>query len=62
MISLDGELRQAVLAKADQNMLEEILRRRGHLTLRQAARQLVASGRTSPEEIARVLGVEEGNG
>ena len=62
MITLDGQLRQAVLDKSDQGALEEILRRRGHLTIQQAARQLVANGRTTEEEIHRVCGSGEAGG
>lgn len=59
IITMDGQLRQAVLDKSDQSSLEEILRQRGHLTIRQAARQLVADHRTTEDEILRVCGSTE---
>ena len=58
MVELDGPLRKAILAKADLEGLEAILRERGHSTLRQNGRRLVAKGITTEGELDRVCGAE----
>jgi len=63
LVRLDGELRRAVLAKADLEQLEAILAARGHMSLRQAGLQLVSQGTTTLAELDRVCGGgEEGMG
>jgi len=56
MVHLDGDLRKAVLKRADLDELGEILTRRGHMNLAQDGRRLVACGITTQEEIDRVCG------
>jgi len=54
MVQLDGRLRQALLARTDLEDLEEILRSRGHLNLRQDGMRLVNQGLTSQAELDQV--------
>ena len=56
MVRLDGELRKAILAKADMEALEKILASRGHMDMAHDGRRLVAEGITTTEEIHRVVG------
>jgi type II secretory ATPase GspE/PulE/Tfp pilus assembly ATPase PilB-like protein len=51
LVELDGELRKAILAKADLDELEAILQRRGHMNLRSDGARLVAKGITTQEEV-----------
>ena len=51
LVLLDGELRRAILEKTDLDTLNDILTRRGHMTLVQNAKKLLADGITSAEEI-----------
>ena len=51
MVQLDGELRKAVLAKADLDELERILAGRGHMSLRQNGMHLVSQGLTTQAEL-----------
>lgn len=54
IVHLDGELRQALLAKADLDTLETLLERRGHVTLVKDGRRLVEEGVTTAEELSKV--------
>jgi type II secretory ATPase GspE/PulE/Tfp pilus assembly ATPase PilB-like protein len=56
LLTLDGALRQAILARADTATLEAAAARPGRETLRAAAAQTIAEGRTTAEEVERVLG------
>jgi type II secretory ATPase GspE/PulE/Tfp pilus assembly ATPase PilB-like protein len=56
MVRLDGELRKAILAKADMEALGKILSSRGHMDMAHDGRRLVAEGITTTEEIHRVVG------
>jgi type II secretory ATPase GspE/PulE/Tfp pilus assembly ATPase PilB-like protein len=56
LVELDGELRKAILAKADLDELEAILDRRGHMNLRSDGKRLVAQGITTQEEVAAACG------
>ncbi len=56
LVELDGELRKALLAKADLEELESILQRRGHMHLRADARRLVSQGLTTEEEASTACG------
>jgi len=56
MIQLDGELRKAILAKADLDGLEQILVTRGHMNLRQDGARLVGDGTTTQEELDKACG------
>lgn len=57
VVQLDGQLRKAVLAKADLDELEGILERRGHMNMLQGGRRLVSEGVTTQEELNKVCGV-----
>ncbi len=59
MVQLDGELRKAILAKADLETLGRILAARGHMSLRQVGSRLVAEGVTTQQELCRVCGAAE---
>ena len=59
MVQLDGELRKAILAKADLDTLGRILAARGHMSLRQVGSRLVAEGVTTQQELCRVCGAAE---
>ncbi len=58
-VRLDGELRKAVLDRADAETLEEILGRRGHMNMFQNGMRLVHEGLTTQAELNRVCGLEE---
>ena len=59
IIELDGELRKAILNKVDLADLEQILRSRGHMSIRQDGMRLVAAGTTTQEELDQVCGPPE---
>ena len=59
MVRLDGELRRAVLAKADLEQLESLIAARGHMTMRQYGARLVSEGITTAEELRRVCGAAD---
>ncbi len=54
MVQLDGDLRKAILAKADLDKLEEILKNRGHMNMAQDGRRLESGGITTQAEIDKV--------
>ena len=54
LVELDGDLRKALLAKADLDQLDSLLQKRGHMTLQQSARQLLRRQITSPAEIDKM--------
>jgi len=54
MVQLDGQLRKAILAKADLDELEQILAARGHMTMAQNASKLVRDGITTRHELRSV--------
>ena len=56
LVTLDGQLRRAILAKADLDELEAILDQRGHMSLYQDGLRLVQEGVTSIEEVEQVCG------
>ena len=58
LLTIDPELRSAILAKADATALEAIATASGWRTIRDAATDAVAAGRTTADEILRVLGPE----
>ena len=59
IVQMDGQLRQAILAKADSDELDSILARRGHMTMLQNGAALVAAGITTQQELNKVCGVVE---
>jgi len=56
MVRLDSDLRQALLAKADLEELEALLRDKGHVSILQNGRRLVESGLTSRAELNKTCG------
>jgi general secretion pathway protein E len=61
MVRLDGEFRKALLAKADLDQLQALLRTRGHTTLLANGKELVGAGITTQEELRKVCGTSEGD-
>jgi type II secretory ATPase GspE/PulE/Tfp pilus assembly ATPase PilB-like protein len=57
MVRLDSELRRAVLAKADLDQLETLLRTKGHATLFADGQRLVETGVTTRAELQKACGI-----
>jgi len=57
MVQLDGQLRKAVLAKADMDELEDILKNKGHKSMLEDGSRLVSEAVTTQEELNKVCGV-----
>lgn len=57
MVQLDSQLRKAVLAKADLDELENILKDRGHTTMLANGRRLIDDGITTQDELNKVCGI-----
>ncbi|MHC4654543.1 MAG: GspE/PulE family protein, partial [Planctomycetota bacterium] len=57
MVQLDGQLRKAILAKADMEQLEDILESKGHTNMLEDGRRLVSEGVTTQEELNKVCGI-----
>lgn len=60
LLTFDSAFRKAVLAKADVEVLESIAARSGLQTIRDAANAAIRAGRTTQNEVDRVLGAEHG--
>jgi general secretion pathway protein E len=56
LLTPDASLRRAILAKADTDELESVAAHSGWRSIRSAADAAVADGRTTAEEVVRVLG------
>jgi type II secretory ATPase GspE/PulE/Tfp pilus assembly ATPase PilB-like protein len=56
MVQLDGGLRKALLAKADLDEIETILKNKGHSTMFTHGEHLVEAGVTTQEELAKACG------
>jgi type II secretory ATPase GspE/PulE/Tfp pilus assembly ATPase PilB-like protein len=56
LLTPDADFRQAVLRRADEDALEAVARRAGWRTIREAAEEAVDAGRTTSQEVERVLG------
>jgi type II secretory ATPase GspE/PulE/Tfp pilus assembly ATPase PilB-like protein len=61
MVQLDSQLRKAVLAKADLDELESILKDRGHTTMLADGQRLVNEGVTTEDELNQVCGIVPDN-
>jgi type II secretory ATPase GspE/PulE/Tfp pilus assembly ATPase PilB-like protein len=61
MVQLDSELRKAVLAKADLDQLEALLRAKGHATLFTDGQRLVETGITTRAELQTACGTIAGD-
>ena len=57
MVQLDSQLRKAILAKADLDELESILKDRGHTTMLTDGKRLVSDGITTQDELDKVCGI-----
>jgi general secretion pathway protein E len=60
LLTPDAALRRAILAKADADELEAVAAKSDWRTIRSAAAAAVADGRTTAEEVMRVLGPARG--
>ncbi|MBN1766487.1 MAG: type II/IV secretion system protein [Sedimentisphaerales bacterium] len=56
LVRLDGQLRKAVLAKADLDDMEQVISARGHMDIRQDCIRLVRQGITTHDELNKVCG------
>ena len=56
IVELDSELRKAILAKADLNKLEKILKTKGHANTLTNGKRLIADGLTTKDELKKVCG------
>ncbi|OHB68772.1 MAG: hypothetical protein A2Y77_11285 [Planctomycetes bacterium RBG_13_62_9] len=56
MVQLDGDLRKALLAKADLGGLDALLKSRGHTTLLEDGNRLVSQGITTDNELKAACG------
>ncbi|MHC4131315.1 MAG: GspE/PulE family protein [Planctomycetota bacterium] len=54
LVQLDGQLRKAVLKKFDLEQLEQIIQKRGHMSIRQHGNQLVNKGITTLDELNKI--------
>lgn len=57
MVQLESQLRKAVLAKADLDELESILKERGHTTMLADGERLINEGITTQDELNNVCGI-----
>jgi type II secretory ATPase GspE/PulE/Tfp pilus assembly ATPase PilB-like protein len=57
MVQLDGQLRKAILAKADLEQLEDILESKGHTNMLEDGERLVSEGVTTQDELNKVCGI-----
>lgn len=60
MVQLDSDLRKAILAKADLEELDTLLRTKGHATILEDGRRLVETGVTTQAELNRACGLSDG--
>jgi len=58
IVELGAELRRAVLAKADLDELQTLLRQEGHVSLFQDGMRLVETGVTTPAELRKACGAD----
>jgi len=57
MVQLDGDLRKALLAKADLDTLEALLKEKGHATILTDGRRLIQQGVTTEAELNKACGI-----
>jgi type II secretory ATPase GspE/PulE/Tfp pilus assembly ATPase PilB-like protein len=57
MVQLDSNLRKAILAKADLDQLEGILKNKGHANMLADGKRLVNDGVTTEEELNKACGI-----
>ena len=56
LVRLDSPLRKAILARTDADELEKILSDKGHTSMLDDGRRLVADGLTTQDELDKVCG------
>jgi general secretion pathway protein E len=61
MVQLESQLRKAILAKADLDELDAILKDKGHTTMLADGQRLVHEGVTTEEELNKVCGIVSDN-
>lgn len=61
MVELDSQLRKAILAKADLDELENLLKSKGHTNMLEDGKRLVSDGITTQEELHKVCGIVAGD-
>jgi type II secretory ATPase GspE/PulE/Tfp pilus assembly ATPase PilB-like protein len=59
MVELDGQLRRALLAKADLDALESLLMAKGHTNMLADGERLISDGITTRGELNRVCGIAQ---
>ncbi len=57
IVQVDSPLRKAILAKADLDELEQVLRDKGHTTMFADGKRLIDEGVTTREELNAVCGI-----
>jgi len=57
MVQLESKLRKAILAKADLDEIEKILKDKGHTTMLADGRRLIDDGITTQDELNKVCGI-----
>jgi type II secretory ATPase GspE/PulE/Tfp pilus assembly ATPase PilB-like protein len=57
IVQLDGQLRRAILAKADLEELEALLMSRGHTNILADGQRLISDGVTTQQELNKVCGI-----
>lgn len=55
LVEIDGELRDAILARADMDTIKAILEKRGHMSIAHSGAELVAKGVTTRGELERFV-------
>ena len=60
MVRLDGDLRKALLAKADLDEIETVLKNKGHSTMLADGKRLVEAGITTRDELEKACGTAQG--
>jgi len=57
MVQMNGQLRRAILAKADADQIDCILKESGHANIREDGRRLIEQGITTEEELNKACGI-----
>ncbi len=57
MVRMSGQLRRAILAKADADQIDGILKESGHTSIREDGRRLIERGITTEEELNKACGI-----
>jgi type II secretory ATPase GspE/PulE/Tfp pilus assembly ATPase PilB-like protein len=61
MVQLESQLRKAILAKADLDELENILKNKSHTTMLTDGQRLFHDGITTQDELDKVCGIVSEN-